>query len=489
MAFIIQPDFLDRESSAQIDALISQLQAVQYQNLIKANYYFGKQKIKDLGLSIPPHLLSLDIAVGWPGTAVDVLDERIELEGWADSGDSNGLTDVFTDNDLDVDSSLAHIDALVYGTSFVAVSTGYEGEPSPLITMESPRTMTVRRDPRTGRAQQAISVTYGEDTLIDSAQVFGLNSNMLLKRADRGWAIQDVDEHNLNRVTVAQLVNRPQSGVSMGRSEISETVRAYTDMALRTLLGAEVAREFYAVPQRWIMGAPEDFFVNPDGSERKAWDAMMGKVLGLPLNEDAAPGEGRPQAGAFPANSMDPFFGQIRALAQLLAAETSIPPTYLGFNTDQVASADAIRAMESRLVKRAERRQATFGRAWTEVARLSVMVREGRRFDDLAPDVRRVRPVWRDAATPTKAATADEVVKLISAGVLTPDGDATYRRLGMDDQEIATLKIDKSKDVSRALMRLQEAMKADPQAVAAASLPGASAQRALIPGVSGDGGA
>ena len=151
MASLVQPNFLDGDSAARVDSLIGQLERVQFQNQLKANYYFGKQKIKDLGLSIPPHLTSLDIAVGWPGTAVDVLDERIELEGWADAGDAHGLVDVFTDNDLDVDSSLAHLDALVYGTSFVAVSTGYEGEPSPLITVESPRAMTVRRDPRTGR--------------------------------------------------------------------------------------------------------------------------------------------------------------------------------------------------------------------------------------------------------------------------------------------------------------------------------------------------
>lgn len=485
MANLIRPDFLDASSASEIDRLVQQLEMVQAENLLKANYYYGKQKIKDLGLSIPPHLTSLDIAVGWPGTAVDVLDERIELEGWADASDSHGLSDVFTDNDLDVDSSLAHVDALVYGTSFVAVSTGYDDEPSPLVTIESPRTMTVRRDPRTRRVERAISAVYGESGQVESATVFSPNDNMILKRASHGWFVEDIDEHNLNRVTVAQLVNRPQSGRSTGRSEITETVRAYTDMALRTVLGAEVAREFYAVPQRWIMGAPDDFFINPDGSERTAWDAMMGKVLGLPLNEDAPPGEGRPTAGAFPANSMDPFFNQVRAIAQLLAAESAIPPTYLGFATDQVASADAIRAMESRLVKRAERRQATFGRAWTEVARLAVMVREGKRFGDLPDDVRRVRPVWRDAATPTKAATADEVVKLISAGVLTPDGDATYRRLGMGDQEVAMLKVDKSKDVSRVLMRLQEAMRADPDARAAAALPGAQAQRAISAGDSG----
>ena len=91
MASLVQPNFLDGDSAARVDSLIGQLERVQFQNQLKANYYFGKQKIKDLGISIPPHLTSLDIAVGWPGTAVDVLDERIELEGWADAGDAHGL--------------------------------------------------------------------------------------------------------------------------------------------------------------------------------------------------------------------------------------------------------------------------------------------------------------------------------------------------------------------------------------------------------------
>lgn len=472
MPEVISPSFLDRDTTAVVDGMIRKLATVQAQNLVKSNYYYGKQRIKDLGLSIPPHLTSLDISVGWPGTAVDVLEERIDFEGWNDAGNGNGLDEVFADNDLDVDQNLAHIDALVYGTSFAAVSTGNDGEPNPLVTIESPKTMTVERDPRSRRVSRAISVARDEMGEVSGAVLFLPDSNISLIRRDYGWEIESVDEHRLGRVTVAQFINRPQSGPGNGRSEITQTVRAYTDMALRTVLGAEVAREFYAVPQRYLMGAPEAFFYNADGSERAAWDAMRGKILALPLNEDAVPGEGKPTAGSFPAYAMDPFFNQIRSLGQMLAAESAIPPTYLGLATDQVASADAIRAMESRLVKRAERRQAQFGRAWTEVARLAVMVRDGKSYDQLAPELRRVRPQWRDASTPTRAATADEVVKLISAGVLTPDGDATYRRLGMTDQEVATLKADKAKDVSRTLIRLQEAMNAPVEARAAGTAQG-----------------
>lgn len=472
---IVSSDKLSRDRSALVEALIRRLETVQHQNTLKANYYYGKQRIKDLGLSIPPHLTSLELAVGWPGTAVDVLEERIDLTGWNDSGDNHGLSEVFTDNDLDVDQNLAHVDALVYGTAFGAVSSGFEGENDPLVTIESPRTMTVERDRRTRRVSSAISVVRDEAGDVAHCSLFLPDATLTLERSAYGWLIQDNDDHNLGRVTVAQFVNRPQSGISNGRSEITPTVRGYTDAALRTMLGSEVAREFYAVPQRYLMGAPEAFFFDENGKERGAWDAMMGKILALPLNDDAAPGESKPTAGAFPAHSMDPFFNQIRSLAQMLAAESAIPPTYLGFATDQVASADAIRAMESRLVKRAERRQAQFGRAWTEIARLSVMVRDGVRFEDLPPEIGRVRPVWRDASTPTKAATADEVVKLISAGVLTPDGEATYRRLGMTDQEVSVLKVDKARDTSRAFARLQEAMKAGPDVRAAANLSGSVA--------------
>src|SRR5699024_7811864 len=115
---------------------------------------------------------------------------------------------------------------------------------------------------------------------------------------------------------------------------------SYTDMALRTLVGAEVAREFYAVPQRYMMGAPESFFLDDDGNPRGAWDAMMGKILAIERDEETGD---IPTVGSFTAHSTSPFFEQLRNLSQLLASETSIPPTYLGFVTDNPSSADAIR--------------------------------------------------------------------------------------------------------------------------------------------------
>lgn len=465
------------EHSTIVDSLLNRLTVVQGANTVKERYYTGQQRLKDLGISIPPQMRNLDVVIGWPSTTVDVLDERLDWNSWMDTGDRFGLSDVFYSNNLDVEAPLAHLDALIYGVAFVAVSTGGAGEPSPLITVESPKYMTCEFDARTRRVSAAVSVRYkdtslvGEDSsTVDTVTLYLPDATYWLQRPTYGggWTVIDQDDHQLGVVPVARLVNRPRAGAMGGRSEITNAVRGYTDAALRTLVGSEVAREFYAAPQRWIMGAPESFFVDESGNPRSAWQSYMGRFLGLESYEDDQGKLHNPEIGQFPSNTMDPYFNQIKALAQLLSAETAIPATYLGFVTENPSSADAIRTMEARLVKRAERRQAMFGHAWTQVGQLSVMVRDGIAAADSPPELQRVRPLWTDAATPTKAAAADEVQKMVAQGVYTPDGDYTAKRLGMNSVDLEMWKADHRKSPNAALKRLQQAAAVSPEAAALA---------------------
>jgi hypothetical protein len=139
-------------------------------------------------------------------------------------------------------------------------------------------------------------------------------------------------------------------------------------------------------------------------------------------------------------------------LTQLLSSEAGIPASYLGFATDNPPSADAIRALESRLVRRAELRQKQFGAAWTQVARLSFMVREGKKADDLPPDLLRVRPKWRDAATPTLAAQTDSAVKLVAAKVLPEQSQVTWDMVGIPREAQRQLEADLRRQSVRDLM-------------------------------------
>ena len=106
---------------------------------------------------------------------------------------------------------------------------------------------------------------------------------------------------------------------------------------------------------------------------------------------------------------------------------------------------------ENRLVKRAERRQTWFGKAWTEVARLALMVQDGRPFDGLSDDELSIRPLWRDAATPTKAATTDQATKLALLGV--PFGDYMMKLLGLSPTEKEMLERDMANSTRTLLLQ------------------------------------
>lgn len=436
---------LSSEELGLIQHLVKKLVGHQRDNAVKSNYYEGKQRLKDLNISVPPALKLVDSVVGWAGTAVDVLEERLDFEGYVN--DNFGLGDVYRANELDLESSLGHKDALVYGTGFVFVGRGRPelGEPEVLVSIESPTRATCIYDMRSRRISAAILVDVDSTGSIVSGKLYLADETIYFETYDKTFVEMYRDVHLLGRVPVAPLVNNPRSGDPYGRSEITRAVRSYTDSAMRTLLGAEVAREFYSSPQRYVLGADESAFLDSDGNPIDRWSVIQGRVLGLPYNEDAGQ---MPQVGQFSANSPAPYFDQIRALAQMLAAEAAVPASYLGFQTDNPASADAIRQMESRLVKRAERRQRQFGRAWTEVGRLALLIRDG----DIPADFSTVRPIWRDASTPTRAAAADEAVKLISAGVLLPDSEITYNRIGLSDSDKEVLKVEKRKAQASSLI-------------------------------------
>ena len=419
-------------------------------NAEKQKYYDGKNQLKDLGISLPPQMRFIDTVLGWPGTVVDALEERLDFEGW----DSKELDLIFQTNDLDVSSSTAHLDALIFGTSFITVTSGREGEPDVVVSVVSPNDMVVTRDNRTGRVVEACQYIDSEEG--ERAVLYREMDTVWLYEQSGEWRVDRVDNHELGRVPVAQFVNRPRASKTNGRSEITPAVRSLTDSAMRTLVGAEVAREFYAVPQRYLMGAPESFFLDEDGNPRGAWDAMMGKILAIERDEETGD---VPNVGSFAANSMSPFFEQLRELAKQVAAEGAVPNGYMGFSSDaNPSSADAIRMTENRLVKRAERRQAMFGKAWTEVARLILMVRDGRSFAELTDEELAIRPLWRDAATPTRAAAADEVVKMISAGVYTAQGDYALKRLGLSPMDREMLRRDRAADTQGVLARLEASL-------------------------------
>ena len=435
--------------------MVSEINKHSLANLLVDQYYEGTRTMELASRNkLPPLLQKAQFVVGWPTTTVDVLHERTDWRGWhADA--KYGLEDVYLENHLDYESELGHLDSLLYGTAFAVAGTGdkKKGEPEILVTAESAKHMTGLYDRRKRRLSIAASKGYDESGAWVYGSLYEADQTTFYIRSTptSPWRVDYVDKHNLGRVPVVQLINRARAGRRQGKSEITRAVRSYTNMAVRTLVGMEVNREFFSSPQRYALGAKEDAFTDANGNPIPGWMAILGSLWNLERDEELMeqiPGsDGLPQVGQFPATSPGPYIEQIEGLSKMFAAEVGIPPGYLGFVTENPPSADAIRALEARLIKRAERRITAWNMAWVEMGQIVAQMKTRE-----IPPMRELITEWRDPATPTTAADADRAVKLVGANIIPADSTVTHEMVGLTPSQRRQLERDQNKAAVRQLL-------------------------------------
>ncbi|NUS17099.1 MAG: phage portal protein [Streptomyces sp.] len=399
-------------------------------------YYEGRQPLSYMA---PELLQEVDdrlrqVVINWPQLVVDSLEERLDIEGFRLGGQEHADQDLWTGiwqpNDLDEESQLAHVDALAMCRSYVIVGAGDSAGDPPVITVESPLQVFAERDPRTRRIVAALKrwqEPKGDGGCEEFAALYLPDVTVRLHRDDSSsaWVELDQDEHGLETVPVVALVNRARVADRGGVSELAAIV-PLSDAACKIASDMMVGAEFHALPRRWATGLADDDFKDPSGRPVSSLSKIIGRVWAS-RNEKVS-------FGQFPEANLSNFHETLNSLARIVASLSGLPPTYLGLATDNPPSADAIRASESRLVKRAERRQRAFGGAWEEVMRLALLVRDGH----IRPEAERLETVWRDPATPTFAQQADAVVKLHAGGLLPTE--MGWERLGFSAGQIARMK-------------------------------------------------
>lgn len=388
-------------------------------------YYEGEQ-----GLSyMHPEILAevqdrlKAVIIGWPQLVVDAIEERLDITGFrlpgAKSADED-LWKVWQYNDLDEQAPQAHVDALALSRSYVTVGSR-ENSDIPLVTAESPLELYAAIDPRDRSVLAALRRVNQPEDLFRVAErtatLYLPNETIWYDWQGAAWKEVQRDVHNLGEVPVTPIVNRPRLRqarktransyqLRYGRSELA-AVLPLSDAANKLATDMMVAAEFVAIPQRGFLGVGPGAFRDKDGNQLSPTQVLMGQLL-------AIPGKGNDtKTFEFSTADLNKFIGAINALAHVVAAMAGLPPQYLGYATDQPASADAIRSAESRLIKRAERKQTAFGGSWERV------MRQVRRFQDPStandPALHRMETIWRNAATPTIAQAADRAIKLYAA--------------------------------------------------------------------------
>ena len=434
---------LSREHQDILNRLNAQLTSKYTRNDLRRRYRDYHIGLKDLGISIPPALRTLDTVLGWPAKAVETLARRTVVENFTvpgGSADSLGVTELVDQNQLASDLPQAISDAYTFATSFVSVSLGNKstGEPPVLILPRSAMYATGLWDPRRRGLSSGLSVVSSDATTGAACLILYLPDRVLtLETQDgRGWQIED-SPNPLGFVTMFPLPYKPSLDHPFGRSRISRPVMSLTDSAVRTLVRAEVSAEFYSSPQRWVMGADESAFKDKDGKPIPAWQATLGRVWALgPNTEDSLDGTPiTPSVGQFTQQSMEPHMSHLRQLAQSFASETSLPISALGIVQDNPSSAEAIYASEKDLVIEAEYANLGFSGPLQRAIKAALML-----TGVPAEEAGKVRASFRNPAHPTAAASADAAIKLIGAGVIQPDSEVTYDMLNFPEAQREVLR-------------------------------------------------
>lgn len=382
-----------------------------------AKAYYEAQKRPDaIGVAVPPEMRNLLSHVGYPRLYVDSIAERQELEGFriggADQADKE-LWDWWQANDLDIEATLGHTDALIYGRSYITVAAAdpqldMNVDPTvPLIRVEPPTSLYASIDPRTKQVTQAIRAVYDDSgsDVIAATLYLPIQTVQWVKQSG-AWTVLAQVNHGMNMVPVIPIVNRTSLSDLYGSSEISPELRSVTDAAARILMDMQGTAEIMAIPQRLLFGVkPEDLGVDPDTGE-KLFDAYIARILAFE-DPDA-------KAQQFTAAELRNFVDALDALDRKAAAYTGLPPQYLSTSSQNPASAEAIKSSEARLVKKAERKNKIFGGAWEQAMRVAYMVARG---GTVPPDYFRMESIWRDPSTPTYAAKADAATKLYANGL------------------------------------------------------------------------
>jgi hypothetical protein len=427
-----------------LNQLLKQLDDTQPRNVLRASYYDGRRAVKQVGTVIPPQYYKLAIVLGWSAKAVDLLARRCNWDRmvWPD-GDlgSLGMADLTEWNSLKTEINAALIASLQHGPAFLVNTRGDEsiGEPLSLIHVKDALNATGEWNPRKRRLDSLLSITgrNGEGQ-VTSLALYLDGLTITAEKDTSGWTV-DRTTHPWG-VPAEVMAYKPQPRRPFGASRISRPIMSLHDQGLRTVIRMEGNADVYSFPQMVLLGADESIFKNADGSVKASWQVMLGRIFGIPDDEDAA--NPRADVKQFSAASPAPHLAQLNALAKMFAREASLPDTSVAI-TDiaNPTSADSYDASQNELISEAE--GATDD--WTPPLRRSIQraLAIANSLDGVPAEWGTIDAKWRSPRFLSRAQQADAGMKQLTAVPWLAETEVGLELLGLDEQQITRAMADK----------------------------------------------
>lgn len=365
---------------------------------------------------------------------VDAVEERLDVEGFrigpgivmargkVASSDPEGdrlAWQMWQSNQLDLYSQIAHTSALIKECSYVLVGPGDGGQPE--ITIEDASQAIVTYEAGSYRRRKAGLKRWIDDagylnaTLYRPDWIEKYRSREAIKSESTDWGSLNVTwtprevpgerwplPNRLKTVPLVPLVNRPRLD-GTGQSEL-KSVLPIQDAINKLVMDMIVASEFSAYPKRYATGIAIEID-DTTGEPTEQFSAAIDRIWASE-NENA-------KFGTLDAADLRPFVSGVDMLIQHLASETRTPYHYFLQHGGQPPSGESLRASETGLVAKAERKQRYFGEGWEEVVRLGFLATG----DTSRGAVYESETIWRDPEKKTESEHADALVKLLAMGV------------------------------------------------------------------------
>lgn len=353
------------------------------------------------------------------GLVCDSTAERLSVEGFRFGAGADADEDtwrIWQANNLDSDSDMAWLEALICGVSYFHVAPNVDDAATPYVWVEHANQAIVEHTPGTNRRERAASLKVWDDdwtqqihaTLqlpdriykfaADRPKSGGMPANVqwteraVLKEQPNGQR-----KNPLGVVSMVEIANNPRL-LTGGVSELHD-VTDIQDRINKTLADRLITQDYGAFPQKWISGWPDE---DEDGNPNTV-DIGRNRAVTTEVTET--------NFGQWESAPLDPYSMAKREDVKDIASRTRTPAQYLLGEMSNV-NGETLKASESGLISKVKQRRRPFGEATEETMRIA---RRAAGLTDRADA--RMETIWTNPAYRTEGELTDAVVKKLASGI------------------------------------------------------------------------
>ena len=311
------------------------------------------------------------------GLVCDATAERITVEGFRFGDDPNADKDtwrIWQANNLDADSDMAWLEALIGGVSYFHVAPNPKDPKTPHIWVEHASQTIVEHVPGTNRRERAAALkVWDDDWTGEIHATLQLPGGIYKYKAPRpkagaatppvwservvlGEAENGQRKNPLGLVSIIEIPNNPRL-LTGGTSELYD-LTDIQDRVNKTLFDRMQTQEFGVDPQKWAKAFPDE---DDDGNPNVV-EFGRNRMITTDIAETAF--------GNFAVAPLDPYNNAKREDVKDIASRSRTPAQYLLGEMSNV-NGETLKASESGLISKVRQRMRPFGEAAEEAARVA----------------------------------------------------------------------------------------------------------------------